>query len=290
MRPRRVALRSARLAASLLCLTALACSGETRVSLLDPIVERRPDSGVPEAGARDAAPDGSVPNNPHLIHRYSFSGVGPEVIDSIGGQSGTLVNGAELDGAGHVVLDGDNDFVNLPSGLISGLGSATLFGWLSWNGGGCWQRVFDFGDNDHTAGAVGNATSSVSATPLRCPSDVPTAGPGTLFELTPAQAPSSEVYGSAESSTKFPVLQNTSMAVVLDPATREMRLFVSGKLVGAGKFTTLSAISDVNDWLGRSQWVQDIALRGSIDEFRIYDDALDDASVAAIDVAGPDAP
>jgi hypothetical protein len=46
----------------------------------------------------------------------------------------------------------------------------------------------------------------------------------------------------------------------------------------------------VNDWLGRSQWVQDPALRGSLDEFRIYDVALDDDTLDAVDAAGPDAP
>ena len=283
MRQRRVALSSARLGASLLCLCALACSGETRVSLLEPIAPNRPDAGKPDVAPSDAAPDVSSPTDPHLIHRYSFSGEGPEVIDSIGGPSGTLEAGAVLDGSGHLVLDGEGSFVALPSGLISGLGAATIVAWLSWNGGHCWQRVFDFGSNDHDAGTVGNATSSVFATTLRCPENVPTAGPGAVFEL-------SEILGSVDGTVRFPELTRTSIAVAFDPAHQELRLYVAGKLIGAGKFSTLSAITDENDWLGRSQWQQDIAMRGTYDEFRIYDVALDDESVAAIDAAGPNAP
>ena len=137
MRQRRVALKVARLGASLLCLGGLACSAETRVSLLEPIAPHKPDAGNPDAALADAAPD-ALSVDPHLIHRYSFSGKGPDVIDSIGGPSGTLENGAVLDDAGHVVLDGQDDFVALPSGLISSLSAATLFTWLSWNGGHCW--------------------------------------------------------------------------------------------------------------------------------------------------------
>ncbi len=80
------------------------------------------------------------------------------------------------------------------------------------------------------------------------------------------------------------------MAVAIDPPHQEFRLYVGGKLVGRDKFGALSSISDENDWLGRSQWVQDIALSATLDEFRIYDVALDDESIAAIDAAGPDKP
>lgn len=270
----RAAWHSARLVATLLGSGALACTSETRVSLLDPIVTPKPDA------APDAAPDAS-PGNSHLIHRYSFSGDGPQVLDSQGGPEGTLENGAVLDGAGHVVLDGDDDFVDLPDGLISSLDSATLIAWLSWNGGPkAWQRVFDFGSNDGDAGDVGNATSSVFVTTLHVQKP---AGPTGLFET------SEGILGAVDSAQPFPVLQNTSIALVLDPPNHELRLYVAGKRVGADKFTKLSAISDVNDWLGRSQWVQDPTLRGSLDEFRIYDTALDDDALAAIDAAGADA-
>ncbi len=270
-----------------LVLGACACSGETRVDLLAPIATSNPDATPDEtapnggaSGTPDAAPDAASASDPHLIHRYSFSGSEQRVVDSMGGPDGTLENGAVLDGAGHAVLDGQDDFIDLPDGLISGLSSATLYSWLSWNGGHAWQRVFDFGSNDGDAGDVGNATSSIFATVVRNPE----VGPSAAFET------SEGILGSVDGNTKFPVLQKTSIAVVLDPPQKELRLYVAGKRIGAGNFTKLSAINDVNDWLGRSQWVQDLYLRGSLDEFRIYDAALDDAAVAAIDTAGSDVP
>ena len=198
-----VVFQGARLGATLLGLSVGACSGETRVSLLTPSI-------AADAAAQDAA---GAPNSTSLIHRFSFTGQSREAIDSIGGADGTLENGAVLDGAGHVVLDGADDFVDLPDGLISGLDSATLVGWLSWNGGRCWQRVFDFGSNDGSSdgGEVGNATTSVFATPLRCPE----LGPAAAFELNEA------IVGAVDGFTPFPVLQNTSLAVVLDPPTEK---------------------------------------------------------------------
>jgi hypothetical protein len=44
----------------------------------------------------------------------------------------------------------------------------------------------------------------------------------------------------------------------------------------------------VNDWLGRSQFSPDPFFNGSINEFRIYDQALSGAEVAASFAAGPD--
>lgn len=255
---------------ALLLLGACACTGETRVSLLEPELGDAP-GGEPDAGA----PIRGL----YLIHRYSFSGDGSSVVDSIGGLDGTLQNGAVLDGAGHAVLDGKDDYVDLPNRLLSGLNNATLIAWLSWNGGPCWQRVFDFGSNDAAEGEAGNAVSSVFATPLRCPGS----GPAAAFQSKQV------MLGSVDSDSPFPVLQNTSLAVVLDAASQSMTLYVAGKSLGSGTFTALSELSDVNDWLGRSQWAQDAALRGSFDELRIYDRALDADAVAALDAAGPDA-
>ena len=256
---------------TLLLLGVLGCSGETRVDLLSPL-ER------PDASARpDAAPASS---SPHLIHRYSFNGQGSRALDAVGNADGSLENGATLDGAGHAVLDGSDDFVDLPNGLVSSLESVTLIVWLSWNGGPCWQRAFDFGSSDAGEGAVGNATSSLFVTPLRCPGT----GPATAFQTSASLVP------SVDSDAPFPVLQDTSLAVVVDATNRELRLYSDGVRLGSGSFAKLSGLTDENDWLGRSQWVQDTPLRGSFDEFRIYDVALDDAAIAALAAAGPDMP
>lgn len=255
---------SALAALSLACLL-LAC-GETRVSLLAPILT---DAATPPA-----------PMASHLIHRYSFGGDGTRASDSVGSADGSLKGGAVLDGAGHATLDGTDDYIELPNGLLSGLSDATLVAWLAWNGGPCWQRVFDFGSTDAGEGQVGNATSSLFATPKRCPGT----GPATSFTTI------SNEFGSVDSDIPFPVLSVAPLAVVVDASRQELRLYAAGQSLGKGKALPLSLLSDENDWLGRSQWVQDTYLRGTYDEFRIYDVALADADLAALEAAGPDAP
>lgn len=252
----------------------IAC-GETHVTLLAPLIEGT-DAGMPIDGGDAAAT--APPSVEHLIHRYSFDGEGQRVLDSVGTADGSLQGGAVLDGAGHATLDGVDDYVNLPNGLISHLTDATLVAWLSWNGGPCWQRVFDFGSTDSGEDNVGNATTSLFATPKRCPGT----GPATSFETSTSRI------GSVDSDTAFPVLKVSLLAVVVDTSAQRLRLYAAGEPLGTGKVASLSLLSDENDWLGRSQWVQDEYLRGTYDEFRIYDAALSDTELAALEAAGPD--
>jgi len=266
--------------AALLASAMLLGCGETRVTLLAPLVEHA-DSGSADAGAPIDARDAETPtplNAEHLIHRYSFDGEGSRVVDSVGTAHGSLQGGAVLDGAGHASLDGVDDYVNLPNGLISRLTDVTLVAWLAWNGGNCWQRVFDFGSSDNGEDAVGNATTSLFATPKRCPGT----GPATSFETTASRI------GSVDSDTAFPVLKVSVLALVVDARAQQLRLYAAGEPLGTGKAGPLSLLSDENDWLGRSQWVQDEYLRGTYDEFRIYDAALSDADLAGLEAAGPD--
>jgi hypothetical protein len=48
-------------------------------------------------------------------------------------------------------------------------------------------------------------------------------------------------------------------------------------------------INDVNNWLGRSNWTGDAYFHGDLNEFRIYEGAMNDAAAAASFAAGPDA-
>jgi hypothetical protein len=58
----------------------------------------------------------------------------------------------------------------------------------------------------------------------------------------------------------------------------------SGAFSGA-----LSAISDTNVWLGRSQFEVDAWFSGTFDEFRIYGAALSGVQIQASFDAGPEA-
>jgi hypothetical protein len=107
-----------------------------------------------------------------LVHRYSFSG---NVNDSVGSAHGTLINssatatftGGVLD-MGNSSLPNSNsnaiNYVDLPNGTISSLGTAATFeAWVTWHGPtwSSWQRIFDFGTSG--AGENQSVDSSNSA-------------------------------------------------------------------------------------------------------------------------------
>jgi hypothetical protein len=75
--------------------------------------------------------------------------------------------------------------------------------------------------------------------------------------------------------------------VVVDDTHNQLRLYLNGALSTMIAFDgSLSSLKDVNNWLGRSNFV-DAPLKASIEEFRIYGVALDASSVAASDGFGP---
>ena len=79
------------------------------------------------------------------------------------------------------------------------------------------------------------------------------------------------------------------VAVVANDTADSLVLYVNGKRAESATWTgKLSAINDVNCWLGRSQYDGDPELDGVIHEFRIYGSALVDSEVATSFIAGAD--
>ena len=60
-----------------------------------------------------------------LLHAYDFSA---GVVDSVGGQNGSLLNGATTVG-GALVLDGVNDYVQFASSIVPTIGSMSVAFW-----------------------------------------------------------------------------------------------------------------------------------------------------------------
>jgi hypothetical protein len=236
----------------------------------------RPDSDqgavVSCAGLRDA-----------LVHRYRFDGSGTTVTDSRGDHDGVVIN-TQLDGAGQLDLAGgsSDEYVDLPNGLISALTDATFEVWLTWNGGNGWQRIFDFGDSDAAAeGAQGTGTSYLFLTPR-------TAGSSSVLRVSFTTSGSgSETRISASSALASSGTHH--LAVVIDDGNDQMHLYQDGASVGSVAFSgSLSAIDDVNNWLGRSQYGTDPELDGSLHELRIYGAPLSAAQIALSFADGPD--
>jgi hypothetical protein len=269
--------------------------------------------GCPQNGARVTPgvcgcvlPDTAAPYC--LVHRYSFKdgtasdgGTGDAgnasdaggggtttVRDSVGTANGTAVN-VVLRGAGSLTLAGgqSDQYVSLPSGIISALGnSATFEGWINWTGAGAWQRIFDFGVADPTMpGVQGAGSAFVFLSPL-------SGAGGALFSvntigLTEVNAPLFFPAGSVGA-------QPHHFAAVIDASAGDAgapsaRLYIDGTLVGTTPLTaTLSQLPDINNWLGRSQFSADPEFGGTYYEFRIHSSAMTQAQINTSIATGRD--
>ena len=254
------------------------------------------EAGAPDAGAPNCDP-GDVAAPGSLLHRYSFEGTATSAVDSVGGADGELLEatgsanscstpaaqqapGAVLDGTGKLVLDGCKGYVNLPNHLISPLNNVTIVSWQTWAGGAAFQRYFDFGVGDGEDQTTGQGASYLA---------VSVAGTdNTKLQLGARQAisaPQQEIRTFVDMNDK---LEHQVAAVFASNAYVE--LYRDGEQLGhlAIGFP-LSSINDVNDWIGRSQWMSDHTFGGTVNEFRIYGEALTPCALRALYLAGPDA-
>lgn len=240
----------------------------------------------------DPAPTPVAPSplETSLVHRYSFDGKGSVARDSRGAAHGQILV-AKLNGSDTLALAGERsgEYVNLPNGILSGLSAATFEAWLSWNGGASWQRIFDFGSSisgEDMPAASG--TSYLFLTP-KSDGESSTGNPAPL-RLSYSQS-GREDEERCDGLAAFPVGSDSHhVAAVIDPASKSMALYQDGALLDTCPLTrSLSAIEDVNDWLGHSNYAADADLNGTYDEFRIYAAALTATQIADSYAAGPDA-
>jgi hypothetical protein len=267
---------------ALLFFVSVACLVACNANVVDAVRDPPPPVVVPD-------PEPVNPLTSSLIHRYSFDGEGESVLDSKGAAHGEAV-AVLLGGDGQLALQGERSaqFVDLPNGLISGLSSATFEAWLTWQGGGDWQRIFDFGSSSAGEGLPGPTGTSYLFLTTASGEDLSRALPSALRAAFSENGVVDEdiCHGPAP----FPIGVATHVALVIDPTSEAMTLYQNGALL-ADCFLArpLSLIDDVNNWLGRSNYVADVDLSGSYDEFRIYGAALTAAEIADSFTAGPDA-
>jgi 3D (Asp-Asp-Asp) domain-containing protein len=225
-----------------------------------------------------------VPAKPVLTHRYSFSDAagGTTVKDSVGTSDGTLKGTGGVFSGSALSLNAGADpaYVDLPNGILSSMTNATLEAWVNWNGGGIWQRVFDFGDNSNGEDQQGTGITYFGL--------VPTASSGFLrFNVTTNSGAGENPVLDAPMA--LPSKAPTHVAVSYNITAGAVRLYLNGQRVAmAPAVIPLNTLNDINCWLGKSNW-NDPAFNGSFDEFRMYAGAMLDADVAADFAAGPDA-
>ncbi len=233
-----------------------------------------------------------------LAHRYDFSGIGSAVLDSVGAADGTAI-GVSLDGSGKLYLSGDDEYVNLPGGLISELTSVSIECWVNWSAStasswrgdttGTWQSLFTFGVSDQGVGRAGNGTRYIYLTP-QSPSyygnDLRAGYSLTGFNTE------SYVGGDGALPLSSDTDWGTQVVYVLDSAQNQLTLYVNGTLAGTSQSSqqiALSAITDVNGWLGRSLFTEGTSFEGELLDVRIYRTALSAGQVELSFDLGPDA-
>ena len=207
-----------------------------------------------------------------LVHRYSFND--GTANDSVGTANGTTMNGATISG-GQLVLNNNGlsgssvQYVNLPANVLPTSGGVTsIEEWFTSNNSGGWARGFDFGN-----------------------------GPGVNLFYTPVSGPNDSRAilndGAGETGpTGAPTLNDNTQhmaAVVVSDAAQTISYYIDGTLfksVPEGA-NTLAALNNTYNYLGRSQY-NDPGLNGSINEVRIYDNALSANQISADYANGPD--
>jgi hypothetical protein len=227
------------------------------------------------------------------VHRWSFN----EASGTTFANTGTLGGGvAVLKGAGGVVTGSGVDlpggasatqaYIDLPNGVASGKDAGAGYGsvsyevWVTAQSNTTWGRVLDFGTN--SAGEVTDAGGSFSGTQyILLSNNVANGGDMRIEMLGTAQNGTRDAVGATILGSQQHIV------MTYDAADGMWKWYRDGELMEGFAGAAPSALNDVNNWLGRSNWAGDANTDALYDEFRIYDYALSDAQVRQNLLDGP---
>lgn len=169
-----------------------------------------------------------------------------------------VVNG--LNGQPIIQFDGSNDFLNIPASVIEGKPAFSFFTVFNWNGGGSWQRLWDFGSST-TVNAFVTTQAFDSSTPR--------------FAITTSGGSGEErLTFSNPLPTGSPQLVDVVWGVPNGWGWRNGAPQVSGSPY---TLTPASLGSITQNYIGRSTYLADPYLNAAISEFIVYDTALNSA-------------
>ena len=244
-----------------------------------------------------------------LAHRYSFT---TDASDSVGGANGTLMNSATVSG-GQLQLNNPNfsgstsgqpdphGYVSLSPSILPASGSATIEIWFTFTGSGFFTESYTFSNGSDAAPPVGGQylMQTISAPQPAVPPGGPNTGGNHIVEALNGYNPGPETDafgttpGMGAGGGGYLDNGDSCFSATVIGADGTLSYYLYDLTTGTGGLQStvagipLSSFSFVNAYLGRSAFSGDNATSGSIDEFRIYDNAQSAAAVAADFAAGP---
>ncbi len=255
-----------------------------------------------------------------MTNRWSFNQAagnapaGTLVADSVAGVNATVRgNGSTFTGTGLTITGATtgnrsggfiSGYVDLPNGIISSKVNLTVEVWATPISAKSYARVFEFG-RVTGAGFGGGAPGEIIDVTGQGQTPGATTGYDSV-ELTFGTGTNyNQPYAEARLNNANTVNLGSTLATSLGTEYHyvftyedgvgtygsnggRMKWYRNGALVGTGDLAFhLYSISDVNNWLGRSQWTSDDNANANYNELRLYDHALTPAEIAADYTAGP---
>jgi hypothetical protein len=231
------------------------------------------DAALDDAVAADTAPDApgaGADGNANadggnisvgLVAFYPFDEAsGTTSVDASGnGHTATMVGATFASGlhGNAATLNGNSQYVSLPSGIVSGLSSVTIAAWVRLVMSPTWNRVFDFGTGANVyMFLTPNSTGPITGTRF-------TIATNGLYNQEDLNGP-----GLPTNNWEHVCVTLTAGA----PSSASV-LYINGTLVGqnpVAKLTPADLGNTTSNWLGRSHFSGDPFFNGQIDNFRIY--------------------
>ncbi|HUO09067.1 MAG TPA: PEP-CTERM sorting domain-containing protein [Phycisphaerae bacterium] len=245
------------------------------------------------------------PASAGLVHRYSFT---TDASDSVGAANGTLVNTATVSG-GSLQLNNPNfsgpstagGYLSMPASILPSSGSVTIESWFTFTGSGFFTEDWTFSNNANDTNPPGANNGQYFMHTISAPQGGPNpAGGGSHVAQALAGYAGGEIdaFGTTvglgaggggyldDGGTYF-------SATVIDGTAGTLSYYVMRVSDGLGGLQDtvaaipLSSYSFTNAYLGRSAFAGDNSTSGSVDEFRIYNNAASASDIAADFAAGP---
>ncbi|HEY4414940.1 MAG TPA: alpha-L-arabinofuranosidase C-terminal domain-containing protein [Verrucomicrobiae bacterium] len=211
---------------------------------------------------------------PVLTHRYSFTA---DTSDAIGGAAwnGTLPNGGTFANGQLSLASANAQYVQLPAGILNNYSAVTIESWVTFPNVlpvNCF--FYGFGNTD--GGGSGEDY-------IFC---APQGGRIAITAVDPGYTGEQNASGTGDLSQQ----NHLHLVAVYNPPAGQLACYTNGVLAALNNSVTvaMSSVSSLLNYIGRSLYNSDPYPDLTLDEFRIYNGALQTNEIAATQALGPD--